>query len=57
MVKKSGYEMIHIGEIDIIRKVNGGYLYKPNFNGEIEIPIVREKNKLFIEMSPNNFSF
>jgi hypothetical protein len=32
-------------------------LYKPNFSGEIEIPVVREKKKLFIETSSNNFSF
>ena len=49
--------MIHIGEIDITRKVSGGQLYKPNFSGEIEIPVVREKKKLFIETSSNNFSF
>ena len=48
--------MIHIGEIDITRKVSGGQLYKPNFSGEIEIPLMRKK-KIFIETSPNNFSF
>ena len=39
--------MIHIGEIDITRKVSGGQLYKPNFSGEIEIPVVREKKNIY----------
>ena len=40
--------MIHIGEIDITRKVSGGQLYKPNFSGEIEIPLMREKKKYLL---------